>query len=47
MTGSFRTTDSGATWVSEFPIGTYRNAAVTNVPGVNGCAYVSLGEDID
>ena len=43
----FRTTDSRATWVSEFPIGTYRNAAVTNVPGVNGCAYVSLGEDID
>lgn len=43
----FRTTDGGATWVSEFPVGTYRNAAVAAIPGVNACAYVSLGEDID
>lgn len=41
----FRTIDGGTTWTPEVPTGTYRNGAITYVPGT--CTYVSLGNDLD
>lgn len=43
----FRTTDGGATWVAETPVGVLRNGAICHVPGAPVETYVCLGNDID